>query len=78
MSKVTFHDYTDEDYRRLMLRSSRVDGESYPRPLYETDHEEWCKRFDATTVREIEPNYLVINLITITIGIATILLYHFY
>lgn len=63
--------------RKLMLNSSRVDGVSYPKPLYETNHEEWHKQFDANTIREVEPNYLVVNIITVVLGVALILIYHF-
>lgn len=77
MSKVTYYEWKPEDYRRLMLSSSRVDGVSYPRPLYETNYEEWHKRFDANAIREVEPNYLAINVITAVLGVALILIYHF-
>ena len=77
MSKVTYYEWKPEDYRRLMLSSSRVDGESYPRPLYETNHEEWDKQFDANTIREVEPDYTVINIITAILGVVLILIYHF-
>jgi hypothetical protein len=77
MSKVIFDNYTAEDYRKLMLRSSRVDGVSYPRPLYETDPEKWAEMFDATRERVKEPNYTVKNIITAVLGVALILIYHF-
>lgn len=75
MSKVIFNNYTAEDYRRLMLRSSRIDGESYPRPLIDTDPEKWAEMFDATKVKE--PSYLLANIITFVVGISTVLFYHF-
>lgn len=75
MSKITFNDYTAEDYRRLMLRSSIIDGESYPKPLYDTDFEKWAELFDATKVKE--SNYLLVNIITFVFGISTVLFCHF-
>lgn len=73
-----FYKWKPEDYRRLMLRSSMTEGESYPRPLYDTDPEKWAELFDCTRERPLEPNYLITNLITIIIGITLILFYHFY
>lgn len=77
MSKVTYYEWTQEDYRNLMLSSSRVDGVSYPRPLIDTDPEKWAEMFDATRERVKEPDYTVINIITVVLGVALILIYHF-
>ena len=71
------YDWKPEDYRKLMLRSSRIDGESYPRPLIDTDPEKWAEMFDATRERVKEPDYTVINIITALLGVALILFYHF-
>lgn len=63
--------------RKLMLRASRVDGESYPRPLIDTDPEKWAEMFDATRERGKEPDYTLVNIITAVLGVALILIYHF-
>lgn len=46
--------------------------------LYDTDPEEWHRRFDATYFEEEEPNYTLINLFVAILGITLILFYHFY
>ena len=73
-----FYEWTQEDYRKLMLRSSPCQGEEYLKPLIDTDPEKWAQLFDATRVREPEPNYLLANIITFLFAIISILFYHFY
>lgn len=70
-------EWKPEDYRKLMLRSSGIDGESYPRPLIDTDPEKWAEMFDATRELVKEPDYLAVNIITAVLGVALILFYHF-
>lgn len=65
---------TAEDYRKLMLSSSRIDGESYPRPLYETNHEEWHKMFDTCYVSEHKHcENIIINIVRLFIIIELVL-----
>lgn len=74
---LKYNTYTPEELRKRALMVKRMDGESYPRPLYETNYEEWHKMFDCTRERVKEPDYTVINIITALLGLALILIYHF-
>ena len=69
--------YTPEELRKRALMVKRIDGESYPRPLIETNPEKWAEMFDCTRERVKEPDYTVINIITVVLGVALILIYHF-
>lgn len=75
MSKdIVFHDYTEEDYRKLMLRASRVEGEDCFKPLIETDPEEWYRSFDACYVPE--PDYSkTVERICLFVVLLTILIF---
>ena len=74
---LKYHTYTPEELRRRALMVKRMDGESYPRPLIETNPEKWAEMFDCTRERVKEPNYTLINIITVVLGLALILIYHF-
>lgn len=78
MSKAEYYVWKLEDYRKLMLRSSRCEGEEYLKPLYDTDIEKWAELCDATRIRKKEKNYLWANIVTFILSVFAILFYHLY
>ena len=75
---LKYHTYTPEELRKRALMVKRIEGESYPRPLIETNPEKWAEMFDCTRERVKEPDYTVINIVVFILGIIAILFYHFY